>query len=247
MSSSSGWAGAPPSWIESRLQSQHQSNTHNQKAPRTPEELLAFHCDLTKYHHQAMAHHFGMIYHHHNLACTAFMNMMGPEFDFRTYRPSIPPQPELPNEWLEKQHLGGYSHEEMIQHAITAQEHYAALGEMQEAADLMAAEGEGPPEITDPELTTDEKKWLTGQMGKIIDDQVDRELEAEAQEPAVPELIVPKDGSDPSAEDMQQFMQQVEVVEAWQMPITSITKQLNAHAPPFELPCNRKKTPSSEK
>ena len=146
----------------------------------------------------------------------------------------------MPNEWLEKQHLGGYSHEEMVQHAVATQEQYAALAEMQEAADMLAAEETGPPEITDPELTTDEKDWLQGQMGKIIDEQVDRELEAEAQEPAVPELIVPKDGSDPSAEDMEQFIQQVEVVEAWQMPISSITRQLNADAPPFVLPKNKK-------
>ncbi|KAJ9451242.1 hypothetical protein DIPPA_08862 [Diplonema papillatum] len=77
------------------------------------------------------------------------------------------------------------------------------------------------PTERDPALTEEEQDWLNRQLDNVVIDHVNKELAGAADEAPVPELIC-ADGEEPTAEEMDRFIEQVEELEAWHAPMTSI-------------------------
>eukprot|EP01059_Diplonema_ambulator_P006841 TRINITY_DN1642_c1_g1_i1.p1 TRINITY_DN1642_c1_g1~~TRINITY_DN1642_c1_g1_i1.p1 ORF type:complete len:309 (+),score=75.27 TRINITY_DN1642_c1_g1_i1:37-963(+) len=189
------------------------------QAPEDPEEAIGYHDEMTRYHHQAMAHHFAMMYHHHNLCCEAYMKVHGPEYDFRQYRPDIPPMPDLPAEWMEQNMhlLSPYYEYEHGHHPWRPCPPTVPPYTLHKTRHTAHHEELEIPD-KDPALTNEEQLWINSQIDNQILEEVTRQIE---QEEELPELVC-TNGGEPTAEDIDRFIEQVEVLEAWNAPITSV-------------------------
>eukprot|EP01061_Rhynchopus_euleeides_P006375 TRINITY_DN15410_c0_g1_i2.p1 TRINITY_DN15410_c0_g1~~TRINITY_DN15410_c0_g1_i2.p1 ORF type:complete len:245 (+),score=76.60 TRINITY_DN15410_c0_g1_i2:239-973(+) len=142
----------------------------------------------------------------------------------------------LPDEWHAQYMLEGHSYAMTDMHRD-----YALNGKARKAAQMakVAAavkaaedadhmdEGMGVDLEVDPQLTDEEQQWLNDQINVAITDHVERELEkelaadTEGGELGVPEMMC-EDEAAPTTEEVERFMQQVDVLEAWSKPIDSM-------------------------
>eukprot|EP01064_Diplonema_japonicum_P038447 TRINITY_DN9330_c0_g1_i1.p1 TRINITY_DN9330_c0_g1~~TRINITY_DN9330_c0_g1_i1.p1 ORF type:complete len:268 (+),score=68.65 TRINITY_DN9330_c0_g1_i1:66-869(+) len=152
------------------------AEVEQREAPEDPEEAVKHHGEMTRYHYQAMAHHFAMMYHHHNLSCESYMEVYGPEYDLRQYRPDIPSMPDLPDEWMEQnmQAMSPYYEYATEQHwtrpCPPTVPSYRSGMVQKETTEV---------EERDPALTDDEQLWINRQIDNVVMEHVTRQLEEE--------------------------------------------------------------------
>eukprot|EP01062_Namystynia_karyoxenos_P066044 TRINITY_DN60061_c0_g1_i1.p1 TRINITY_DN60061_c0_g1~~TRINITY_DN60061_c0_g1_i1.p1 ORF type:complete len:367 (+),score=69.45 TRINITY_DN60061_c0_g1_i1:76-1101(+) len=156
---------------------------------------------MATYHHQAVLHHFALMNHHYEVCCASRM---------ATNEGPPPPLPPLPAGWTPPQQEtgGGWpcagNGANYGMDPLTAEEQ-AFIDEQLDAMQSMQT------------ALQNDRKEIAGAAPDTEQGRAQPDEDAEAPVP-----VLHCEGDDPTEEEMANFLSEVEMVEAWHAPITSM-------------------------